>query len=123
MTINPIVSAYIAENSKPGFDYLGDAAVALSSIDDARWPAVLEALDELNCGGTDPGIDCEVVKTYETFDDFDDARKKWAEKGSRSELEFSGVKALKFERFQLFRGQPRRKQIVLDLGDFRLCLL
>jgi len=119
-----IVDTYIAENSKPGFDYLGNDASALAQVTDEQWPSILAALDELNGGAKDPGIDCKLVKTHETFADFDHSRAQhWAVRGTREEYDFGGIKAVKYERFQLHRGQLRETQIVIDLGDYRLCLI
>lgn len=111
---------YLAENAK----WTGErAASALEQVPDAHWDAVLAATQEF--GGTDPGIDCDVVVTRETLADFDAARAEhWSERGSRSEHAIEGLSALKFERFQLARGKTRQGcMIVIDLGDIRLALV
>lgn len=115
-----LITEYLAANES----YLDEnSAAAISTLPDGTWSAILEALDELSCGARDPGIDCKVAITHETLDDFDAARtSRWSERGSRSEHEFQGLRALKFERFQLFRGQPRRDSVVVDLGDRRVAL-
>jgi hypothetical protein len=117
---NPIITAYLAENAA----YIGeDSAAAISSLNDAEWPAVLEALDEFNSGGTDPGLDCAVTVTHETLADFDAARSDaWSERGSRSELTCASHPALHFERFQLHRGDQRKSSVVLDLSRIRVVL-
>ena len=105
--------------------YVDDAsAAALSQIDEVALPALNAALDELN-GEGQLGCDCRVAVTHETLADFDSARSRhWAERGTRGEFEFAGLKAVKFCNFQLFKWTPRNKHglIVVDLGDVRVCL-
>lgn len=117
---NLLVTAYLADNA--AYIAEGDAA-AIERIPDAAWPAILAALDELSGGATEPGIDCSVTTTSETLADFDRSRLTfWSEAGSRSEHEFSGLQAVKYERFQLRRGDPRRDMIVVDIGERRIAL-
>lgn len=119
---NPVVTAFLEENSK----YLSpnsDSAIAISQIPDAAWSAILEALDDLSGGATEPGIDCAVAITRETLADFDHTRAThWSERGSRTECEFGGFKALKFEKFQPKRGEQRKDILVVDLGEIRVAL-
>ena len=120
MTTREKITEYFKENE----DYLGDSAQALSYLDDSHWPSVLLALDHINTGAKDPGIDCELVITAETINDFDDARlNHWHEKGSRQEYDLNGFKAVKYTKIQLRKNQPRINQIILDLGEKRLCLV
>jgi hypothetical protein len=114
-------SEYLEENRKWLSD---DNAAAICQIPDAAWDAVVEATGTVNTGASDPGIDCGVTITHETFGDFEDSRANfWTEKGSMKRLTIGGYPALHFERFQLRRGQPRHDQIVLDLGDIRIALV
>ena len=103
--------------------YIGEgSAAALESLDESHLTALNEALEELNGEGV-LGIDCNVSVTHETLADFDDARTKhWSDRGSARRFAFAGRPAVEFDRFQLFRGQPRRKMIIVDLGDIRVCL-
>ena len=114
------ISTYLTDNS----NWIDErSAAAITQLNDAQWPAVLAALDEYSGGATDPGIDCNVAITHETLADFDDARANhWSERGSRDEHNFDGIAAIKYERFQLTRGQERRDMVVLDLGAVRLSL-
>jgi len=116
------VQAFLETNKK----YLpldSDSAVAISQVPDAAWPFILEALDEHSGGATDPGIDCAVAITRETLADFDASRaNNWSERGAREEHTFGPYRALKFERFQLQRGDQRRNSLVIDLGEFRVAL-
>ena len=118
---NQVIAQYLTKNGK----YIRESsAAALEQISDVSWPAILAALNELSGGATDPGIDCDVVITHETLDDFEAARANhWSERGLRSEIDCNGVPAVKYDRFQIRRGQPRRSQIVLDFGDKRVSLL
>ena len=115
-----IIDTFLAENEK----WIDEAsAAAITQVNDAQWPAVLAALDIQSGGATDPGIDCNVAITHETLADFDAARvNHWSERGSRDEHNFNGIAAIKYERFQLARGQERRDMVVLDLGAVRLSL-
>ena len=114
------ISTYLTDNS----NWIDESsAAAITQVTDAQWPAVLAALDIQSGGATDPGIDCNVAITHETLADFDDARANhWSERGSRDEHNFDGIAAIKYERFQLTRGQERRDMVVLDLGAVRLSL-
>lgn len=104
--------------------YCGDnSTAAIEGLPAEAWPALVAACEELTGGGTDPGIDCDVCKTHETFADFDRSRDQhWSERGGREELEIGGYPAIKYERFQLRKGAPRATQIVVDLGDCRAAL-
>lgn len=84
--------------------------------------AILVAATDEYCGGSDsePGIDSTLVRTHETIADFDASRAQhWNERGSREVLEI-GVEAVKFERVQMLKGQPRHDFIVVDLGEYRV---
>lgn len=117
---NKLATTFLQQNSR----YVDESdAVSIEQIPDEAWPAVLEALDELSGGATDPGIDCKVTITHETLADFDESsRKSWNESGYRSGHEFNGLKAVKYERLQRARGEPRRDMIVVDLGEKRIAL-
>ena len=114
------ISTYLTENSQ----WIDESsAAAITQVDDSQWLAVLAALDEYSGGATEPGIDCNVAITHETLADFDAARANhWSERGSRDEHTFGDIAAIKYERFQLARGQERRDMVVLDLGAVRLSL-
>lgn len=43
----------------------------------------------------------------------------WSQRGYREEVELA-VPAVKFEDVQMFKGQPRRSFLVVDLGDYRV---
>ena len=114
------ISAYLSANAK----YIGeDSAVAISTLSDAVWPAILAALDELNGGATEPGIDCSVAITHETLADFDNSRVNyWSEKGSRKVIDCAGLSAILYKRLQLSKGAERVEMVVVDLGDRRVAL-
>ena len=114
-----IVSQYLDENK----DWIGeDDANSICQIADTEWPAVLAALDKLN-GGSEPGIDCSVAITHETVEDFDNSMKHhWRECGDRIEYNFDGVRAVEYKNVQLFKGQTRFNQMIVDLGKIRVCL-
>lgn len=110
-------------------DYLAQAAhyidegsrSIVEALTDDQFALLVAATDEY-CGGSDnePGIDSTLVRTHETIADFDASRAKhWNERGSREALEI-GVDAVKFERVQMLKGQPRHDFIVVDLGDYRV---
>ena len=119
-TANTIVTTYLTKNTK----WIDEnSAVAISTLSDAVWPAILDGLEELNGGSTDPGIDCAVAITTETINDFDNSRATyWREKGSRTEIECAGLPAVYYDRLQLRRGSDRVSQVVIDLGDRRVVL-
>lgn len=103
--------------------YIGEeSAAALESLDESHLTALNEALKEFNGEGV-LGIDCNVAVYHETLADFDDARAKyWSDRGYIRRFAFAGRPAVEFDRFQLFIGQPRRKMMIVDLGDIRACL-
>lgn len=110
---------YIETNEK----WLGERTAAnLERVPEAHWAALLAATTLY--GGTDPGIDCEVVVTRETLADFDAARQDhWSERGGRTEHTIEGCPALQFERFQIARGKTRQSMmVVIDMGDIRVAL-
>lgn len=110
---------YIEANAK----WLGERVAAnLEQVPDAHWAALLAAT--AIHGGTDPGIDCDVVITRETLADFDAARQlHWSERGSRTEHTIEGCTVLQFERFQIARGKTRQGcMVVIDMGDLRVAL-
>lgn len=113
------VAEYLAENAR----YLNESARAIiEGITDAQLELLMAATDELNSGCREPGIDNDLVRTHETFSDFDDSRAKhWNERGFREEVELAAP-AVKFEDVQMLKGKPRVSFIVVDLGDFRVVL-
>ena len=119
-TANTIVTTYLSKNTQ----WIGQSsAVAISTLSDAVWPALLEGLREMNGGSTDPGIDCAVAITTETINDFDNSRATyWREKGSRTEIDYAGLPAVYYDRLQLRKGSDRVSQVVIDLGDRRVVL-
>lgn len=114
------VQEYIQTNRQ----WLGERICAnLEQIADSDWPALLEGTDIVNMGATDPGIDCDVVITHETLDDFDASRLgRWREAGIRTEVECGGRKAVLFDKFQRHKGAQRETILVIDFGDKRVAL-
>lgn len=110
---------YITANAK----WLGERVSAnLAQIPDAALPALVAACNDLG-GGDEPGIDCDVIITHESLADFDASRSQhWSEPGVREEVEYSGFKAVSYERLQLRKGTPRVSIIVVDIGDKRVAL-
>mgnify|MGYP003650032680 CR=1 FL=1 len=105
-------------------NYLTEEGVSvLQGITDVEWPALLAALEVLNPGATDPGVDCVLVKTHETIDDFKKSRlTSWSERGSQTDHELPGFKAVEFHNLQMAKGKQRTSIVVLDLGDRRVVL-
>ncbi len=100
------------------------SAAAIEGLPSDAWDSLVEACDKILLAGREPGIDCSVTKTYETIEDFDKSRAQyWPEKGSRTEHNILGRRAVFYEGFQLQRGQPRGDQVVIDLGDCRAVLM
>ena len=90
-------------------------------LTDDQFAILVAATDEY-CDGrnSEPGIDSTLVRTHETIADFDASRAQhWNERGSREVLEI-GAEAVKFERVQMLKGQPRVSFIVVDLGEYRV---
>ena len=111
---------YIEKNKK----YLSETSqMAISKIESAYWLAVCEAVDFVNSGGSEPGIDCQIATTFETFEDFENARSSaWNEKGNKKQVEVEGVNVVIYKGFQLKKNQKRKDSAILDLGDFRVVL-
>lgn len=98
------------------------SAAALEMLPASSWSALVAASEEI--AGPNPGIDCSVVVTNETVADFDAARQNhWSQRGTRTEFNFYGLKAVKYEDFQLRKGATRARQIVVDLGAQRVALI
>lgn len=111
---------YIEKNKK----YLSEVSqIAISKIANEHWSAVCEAVDFVNSGGSEPGIDCQIATTFEKFEDFENARSSaWNEKGSKKQTEVEGVNVVIYKGFQLQKNQKRKDSAILDLGDFRVVL-
>lgn len=89
-------------------------------LTDDQFSVLVAATNEWSGGGTEPGIDSTLVRTHETFADFDDSRSNyWSQRGYREELNLAAP-AIKFEDVQMFKGQPRHTFIVVDLGEYRV---
>lgn len=110
---------FLSANSK----FVGDEdAASISQISDVAWPAVLEALEELN-GAGELGIDCSVAITRETLADFESAKQNhWRECRRSERFTFSGLHATKYEGVQLSKGAQRRNMIIVDAGEYRIAL-
>jgi hypothetical protein len=94
----------------------------VEALTDEQFAILVAATDELNSGCDQPGIDNGLVKTHETFVDFDASRANhWTQRGYREELSLAAP-AVKFEDVQMLKGQPRLSFIVLDMGDYRVVL-
>lgn len=119
MTINSVVAEYLDDNAR----WMDESSAAvIEGLTDQQLEAIIEA-SEYFCG-SEPGIDCALVKTHETLDDFDASRANhWSERGGRDEIELSGFAGRAYERFQLFKGKPRQSMVVIDLGDYRVTLV
>lgn len=116
--------AQVTDYLKDSADYIDDSSLAvIEGLTDQQFAALVKATDELSPGSSDPGIDNSVVRTAETLEDFYNAQKQhWAECGAREVLDVNGFSAVKFERVQMRKGQPRRDFLVIDFGDFRAAL-
>ena len=112
------IQEYIATNKQ----WLGARVSAnLDQVPEDKWPALLAGVKVL--GGSEPGIDCDVVITHETFADFDQSRaQRWSESGTRKEAMLADCKSLLFDHFQSRRGTPRTSILVIDIGDKRVVL-
>ncbi|MBK9496692.1 MAG: hypothetical protein IPO08_19760 [Xanthomonadales bacterium] len=102
-------------------NYIDDGSRAIvEGLTDDQFAILVAATDEWSGGGTEPGIDSTLVRTHETFADFDASRAShWSQRGCREEL-VVGAPAVKFEDVQMFKGQSRHTFIVVDLGDYRV---
>jgi len=110
----------VAEYLTEAAHYIDEGSRSIvESLTDAQFAIIVAATDALNEGCNEPGIDNGLVRTYETIPDFDDSRSKWNERGSRKELAIEAP-AVKFDRVQMIKGQPRTDFVVVDLGDFRV---
>lgn len=92
----------------------------VEALTDEQFAILVAATDEYSGGGTEPGIDSTLVRTAETFADFDASRAAhWSQRGTREELALDAP-AIRFEDAQMFKGQLRHSFIVVDLGDYRV---
>lgn len=113
------VQSHLQENA----DYMTEAsAAALSVLTDEQFKALTAALEDM-CGSDCLGVDCGIVKTHETFEDFENSRTQfWSEQGTREDGEFYGVATVIYHRVQMAKGKPRQTFAVADCGDFRILL-
>jgi hypothetical protein len=113
-------SEFLAENSQ----YIRSERLLsnLAQIPDDKWDIVVACVELANSGGTEPGLDCDVVITHETLEDFEASRKGWRECASMKNTKIAGHAALTFSGVQMYKGQSRRDFVVLDLGDIRVVL-
>ena len=98
-----------------------DAAI-IETLTDNQFAALVAACELQTGGGDEPGIDCGLVKTFETIADFDNSSKKWAEYRGRETEDCAGAAAVKWERVQMQKGMTRTDFTVVDLGEFRVVL-
>ncbi|WP_321336541.1 hypothetical protein [Breoghania sp.] len=116
------VAEYLDENGR----YMDRASRAVvRSLNDAQFSVLFDAFNILTASGSEvePGIDCKLVRTAETLDDFDDARaSQWHEKGNRIDYR-PEIPAVEYQQIQMQKGRPRQNISVADLGAFRVVLL
>lgn len=96
----------------------------VEQLTDEQFAILVAATDEYcgacNKGTSEPGIDSTLVRTNETLIDFDASRAQhWVERGSREDIDV-GAPAIKYERVQMLKGQPRHNFILVDLGEYRV---
>jgi hypothetical protein len=97
-----------------------NSAAIVEKLTDEQFAFLVSATEDLTDGGNEPGIDSSLVRTHETLIDFDTSRSEnWAERGARKDINV-GVAAVKYEKVQVLKGQPRCDFIVVDLGDYRI---
>lgn len=117
------VTDYLTENDQ----YLDEnSAIVIEKLTDEQFNVLIAANDVFSGaypkGSSNPGIDCNLVRTAETLDDFDDARTNhWQECALREEVNI-GVPAIKYERVQTHKGRQRQNILIVDFGDFRVIL-
>lgn len=92
----------------------------VEGLSEDQFAVLVAATDESSGGGEEPGIDSTLVRTHETFADFDASRvNHWSQRGYREELDLAAP-AIKYESVQMFKGQPRHSFIVVDFGEYRV---
>ena len=117
------VTDYLTEND----EYLDEnSAIVIEKLTDEQFNVLIAANDAFRGvypkGNSNPGIDCNLVRTTETLAEFDDARTNhWQECALREEVNI-GVPAIKYERVQTHKGCQRHNILVVDFGDFRVTL-
>lgn len=112
-------SDFILENQ----DYLDeDSLSVLEIVTDEQFAALVAATEATS--SADPGVDNDLVRTYESIEDFESSRQKhWTECKTAKQCEFAGFSAMHYEGVQMFKGQARIDNlIVVDFGDFRITL-
>ena len=105
--------------------YADEASLSvLERLPDSAWGCLVECCEE-KTGLDQPGIDCRLVATSETLEDFVEAKKNhWCECGAVEEITTeAGTRALHFERVQTRKGEQRKDIVVADFGDTRVVLL
>jgi hypothetical protein len=64
----------------------------------------------------------DAVQTAETLENFEDAAKNYAERGTIERGELAGFKFIHFGVVQTHKGAQRRSLSVIDLGDVRFAI-
>lgn len=97
----------------------------LEKLPESAWGSLVECTDEYLAVGDMPGLDCRLVSTRETLDDFLNARANhWQEPGRVEEITTeAGIKALHFQCLQTRKGEQRTDMVVIDFGETRISLL
>ena len=106
--------------------YADDTSLSvLEKLPESAWGSLVECADEYLAVGDMPGLDCRLVSTRETLEDFLSARANhWQEPGTVEEITTeAGTRALHFERVQTRKGEQRKDIVVADFGDTRVVLL
>lgn len=113
------IAAYLEQAAH----YIDEGSRAIvESLTEGQFDILVAATEEASGGGTEPGIDSTLVRTRETIADFDASRLgHWSERGDREEIDL-GAPAVKYERVQMNKGQPRVSFVVVDLGDYRVAV-
>ena len=94
------------------------SAEAIEATDLASWKALVLGAEELNGDDSVPGSDCYIAVTKDSLGGWDRVRgEHWRELGERSEFIFDEHPAIKYEGFQMFKGQQRQDIVVIQLNS------
>jgi hypothetical protein len=117
------VSDYLAQSSH----YIDEQSSAIiEEMTDEQFRILMVATNEMLGVGemtqSEPGIDNSLTKTNESIADFDNSRAiHWAEQGIREEMDI-GIPAVKYDRIQMHKSQPRQTFMVIDFNEYRVVM-
>lgn len=107
---------------KENFKFIRDefSKANIEDLSDSDFLKVNEIFKKVTEEENNIGLNCRVVLTRDTLENFKEAQEKyWREKGSFEEID---KETLFFKNFQPVKGQERKNCLVIDIGEKRVSL-